>query len=45
MSKDKAAELLAKHVGALTDRFHIEGEFKVTSFADMVIRVNNTKKK
>jgi len=44
MDKTKCTELLGKHVGAFTDRFQIEGEFKVTSFADMVERVNETKK-
>jgi len=43
MDKTKCTELLGKHVGAFTEKFQIDGEFKVTSFADMVERVNKTK--
>jgi len=45
MSKDKATENLGKHVGALVDKIDITGNFKVTSFSDMVERVAKRKVK
>jgi hypothetical protein len=37
MDKTKCLEMLGKHVGAFTDKFHIDVDVKVKTFTDMVL--------
>ena len=39
MSKDKAVELLGKHVGAFTENINLTGDVNINTFSDMVNKV------